>query len=205
MSVAERRTALRGYAWSSYAGLIGLRKCPVWLDVDSNYSWPGSLCEKQKKYAEFVEAGLLKEMENPMDHVRAQSVLGSDSFTDMVRRKFLKLTGKVSDCPQGKKLSAFFDFDRLSDVVAGFYGVDKGWLFSKYGKCNEARQALIHFSELYCRGRYPLKDMAEMLNLKLGGYASCRRSVREKLKRQKEMQAEYKSLNKQIEDVKCKN
>ena len=37
--------------------------------------------------------------------------------------------------------------------------------------------SLIHFSEIYCRGRYSSTELSTMLNLSLGGYSSCRRST----------------------------
>jgi REP element-mobilizing transposase RayT len=204
-SIDEKRSILRGYKWGSYGILIGLAKCPRWLDRYSNYPWPGPLKKKQKKYAGYVEEGLLKEIDNPMEQVKAQCALGTDGFLDMLRRKVVDFQEKTSGCPQLKSLSSFFDFDRLAEVISSFYAVDKPLLFSRNIKGNEARRALIHFSELYCRGRYPLIAIAERLNLTLGGYASCRRSIRDKLKDDRGIQKEYNILAERIDNVKCKN
>ena len=45
-------------------------------------------------------------------------------------------------------------------------------LFIKNQKSNEARKALIYYSEFYCRGKYSLTQLSEFLNLTLGGYSA---------------------------------
>ncbi len=155
------------------------------MDIEGNYPWAGSTKEKQKKYVRFVEKGLLKELDDFKQHVKAQSILGSDTFTEMLKRKYLDLKEGLDDCPQGKTLSSFIEFANIAEVIADFYGVKKESLFLRCQKGNEPRQALIHCSELYCRGRYSLTELSTKLNLSMGGYSSCSHSIKIKLSKDK--------------------
>jgi hypothetical protein len=76
-------------------------------------------------------------------------------------------------------------------------------LFLRCQKGNEPRQALIHYSEIYCRGRYSLTELSTKLNLSMGGYSSCRRSIRARLSIEKEFHVRFKELKTKVDNVKC--
>ena len=42
-----------------------------------------------KNYREYVESGLLRDIESPFEDIREQSIIGSESFVDWARREFL--------------------------------------------------------------------------------------------------------------------
>jgi hypothetical protein len=88
-------------------------------------------------------------------------------------------------------------------IPADFYGVKKESLFLRCQKGNEPRQALIHFSEIYCRGKYSLTELSTMLNLSMGDYSSCRRSIRARLSIEKEFNVRFKELKTKLDNVKC--
>lgn len=202
-SLIIKRNALRKFKWSSYPILLGLKKAPEWIDTKGNYPWLGSIKEKQKKYAIFVEEGLLKDLDDFKRHVKAQSILGSDTFTAMLKRKYLDLRKNMKNCPQGKKLSSFNKLADIAEVITEFYEIKKEVLFSKCKKGNEARQSLIHYSEIYCRGKYTLTELSEKLNLTVGGYSSCRRSIRKKLLKDKKLNTRFNKLKNKLDNVKC--
>ena len=201
-TLSVKRKELRKFKWSSYPILIGLKKAPDWIDKEENYPWSGTMKEKQKRYAAFVEEGLLKELDDFKQHVKVQTILGSDSFTEMLRRKYLDLEAGIKECPQGKQLSSFSELAVIAEKIAKFYDVKKESLFIRCQKRNEARQALIHYSEIYCRGKYPLTELAEMLNLSMGGYASCRSAIKSRLSKDKRLNLQFKKLKSKLGNVK---
>ena len=73
----------------------------------------------------------------------------------------------------------------------------------RYFSENEQRQALIHFSECYCRGRYSLTELSKILKLSIGGYPSWRRTVRAGLSKDKELILRFKELKTRLGNVKC--
>ena len=156
---------------------------------------------KQRDYAEYVEEGLLRDIENPMEKIIAQSILGSDSFIEKIRRKYILAKDKT-ECPQAKKLSSFLKLDVLAKVVAMYYHVDRKTLFAKFQKNNEPRQMLIFLSKQYCRGRYPLIKIAENLKLSVHGFGSNAYKFQKRINADFNLKKKYSDLKKIIENVK---
>jgi chromosomal replication initiation ATPase DnaA len=73
---------------------------------------------------------------------------------------------------KAKKLSSFMELETLAKEVAAFYRVDREMLFAKFRKNNEPRQMLLFLSKKYCRGRYPLVDLANALGLTVNSFSS---------------------------------
>ena len=197
LSVNEKKHILRSFKWSSYSAIIGLAKTPYWLKRNSCYRIQGSLKVKQKDYAEYVEYGLLKTIENPMEHITAQSILGSDSFIEQFRRKYIfMLDGK--GCPQAKQLSSFMELENLASKVAAYYLIDRKTLFAKFQKNNEPRQVFLFLSKKYCRGRYPLIELAKNLGLTGNSYSSNTYKFQKLISNNKELKDRVETLIKSI-------
>jgi len=62
---------------------------------------------------------------------------------------------------------------------------------------------LIHYSVIYCRGRYSLKELGEMMNLSAGGYSSCRRAIQASLFKNKSFNMRMEKLKTKLDNVKC--
>jgi hypothetical protein len=61
--------------------------------------------------------------------IHATCRLGSESFVEMLKQKYLVLKERLEDCPQGKRLLSFREIRNLSEIIASFYGVEKETLF----------------------------------------------------------------------------
>lgn len=87
----QRRTRLRSYKWSTYRGYTGLVKQKPFVHEDLVLGEfglsPGNHATKIK-YRQFVEDGLLREIENPFEQLRWQSALGDESFVRRMRDRF---------------------------------------------------------------------------------------------------------------------
>ena len=83
---AELRTRLRAYRWSSYRGYAGLEKPFPFVGEELVL---GELQAPKRgerlRYRKFVEEGLLREVENPFEAVRWQTILGSESFAQKIQ------------------------------------------------------------------------------------------------------------------------
>ena len=85
--VVHQQAALRDYRWSSYRAMIGLAKPEKWLVIRDTLSrWGAGLKEQQRRYAVFVEEGLMGAIADPAEEAKAQSILGHDRFLDRIRR-----------------------------------------------------------------------------------------------------------------------
>ena len=204
LSLNEKKHILRSFKWSSYSAIIGLAKTPYWLKRNSCYRIQGSLKVKQKDYAEYVEYGLLKTIENPIEHITAQSILGSDSFIEQFRRKYIfMLDGE--GCPQAKQLSSFMELENLASKVAAYYLIDRKTLFAKFQKNNEPRQVFLFLSKKYCRGRYPLIELAKNLGITGNSYSSNTYKFQKLINNNKDLRDRVETLIKSISNVKYGN
>src|SRR5467141_1983989 len=90
----QRRDRLRSYRWSSYRGYAGLAGQKSFVEEELVLEESGARSNSQKckvSYRRFVEEGLLREIENPFEQLRWQTVLGDESF---VRRLSDKLKSR---------------------------------------------------------------------------------------------------------------
>ena len=185
---AERQRAIRNCKWSSYGALIGLRRCPRWLDRRAVLSaFPGSLREKQQEYARYVEQGLTEELWDPCEAAAAQTIVGSDSFIDRMRRGLTSLKENVNvrrESTEQRALASWVSFEEVMGLVAEHYGCDMGELLRRHNRGSEARQVAMYLVATFCRGRCSLSDLADKLgNLTVGGLCAARYRISGRLKR----------------------
>ncbi len=88
---SARRARLRCYRWSSYRGYAGLAKQKAFVAEElvlGEFAGRSLLRQEDRVgYRRFVEEGLLREIENPFEQVRWQTVLGKESFARRLRDK----------------------------------------------------------------------------------------------------------------------
>ena len=136
---AERRKRLRGWSWSSYPAYSGLAKGQPWLSQERVLGYMGGrLGERRLSYRRFVEEGLLREIENPLDAVSWQTVLGREHFLQ-------RLKDRLASRKEHRELRALRQLRRRPDVqsilegVAKVYRCSKEELLERGRKGNEAR------------------------------------------------------------------
>ncbi len=123
--VEDRRCSLRDFRWSSYRVYLGTEKKPGWLDRSRILScWGKKLRNQMLSYAEYVEEGLVRAVDNPFDDIIEQSILGGDRFIDRIKREYLLLrSGNKGDEPALVRLQESFDFEK-NRVAPLFHSFD---------------------------------------------------------------------------------
>jgi len=187
-TVGAKRRAAREFRWGSYGELLGLRRCPRWLDRDGALGqWGPRLREQRRAYAEFVEEGLLRDIPNPLDAAAAQAILGTEPFVDRVRRGLtdaLETLRTGGECGQAAALGAWLSLESLVDLVAAAYNVGPSSLLRRHSRGNEARQVLLYLASRYCRGRHSLAELAQRLGpITTGALARARELMAERVAR----------------------
>ena len=167
VEVLELQEGIRDFPWSSYSKIIGLKSYPRWLGRDSVLCrWGHNLRDQQKNYSEYVESGILKNIDDALELEVAHSILGTDHFIDTIRRKISTISEKLNlrrEIGQQAVLHAWIDLETLIPEVANEYGVDAQELLKRYNRGNEGRQVLLYLASICCRGRYSLSQLGEML------------------------------------------
>jgi len=141
---------------------------------------------RAEAYREFVEEGLMREIEDPMAAAAARAVLGAEPFVDRIRRAFTGLEEKANlrrEKAQAGALARCVSLDVVARAVSEEYGIEADALLRKgvRGDKSEARQCLIHVASVRCRGAQTLTELSESVGLSLGGLTSGAHTFRERL------------------------
>ena len=158
---------IRECRWSSYGAIIGLRRCPRWLKREDVLRGLGrTMRERQSAYAQFVEQGLTKGIWDPWEAAVAQTIIGSDSFVDRIRRMLADLAEDInvrSESGQHRTLQAWCSLAEVKEAVRAAYGCREEMLLRRRSRNNEARQVLLYLAGMYCRGRQTLSELGLQL------------------------------------------
>jgi REP element-mobilizing transposase RayT len=112
------------YLWSSYRFCVGKEKKPNWLNVEWLLEEYGKTrYEAQRKYREFVEAGISTPSSFPVEQVAGQAILGSKDFVEKVRSRIGK-ERQFGDVTAKKLYREVIGVAELHRVVCRFYGVE---------------------------------------------------------------------------------
>jgi len=184
MSVRQR--AVRDCKWSSCGALIGLRRCPRWLDRRAVLAgFPGRVRERQQGYARYVEQGLTQDLWDPYEAAAAQTIIGSDSFVDRMRRGLTDLRENVNlrrESSEHRALASWVSFEDMVGLVMQCYDCGRDELLRRHNRGFAARQVLLYLTATYCRGRYSLSDLAERLGgMTVGGLCASRYKMSRRL------------------------
>jgi putative transposase len=135
----ERRKRLREWRWSSYAAYSGLAPTPSWLSEERILGEIGGpKGERYLSYRRFVEEGLAREIENPLEAAKWQAVLGREDFLQ-------QLKDRLTSREEHRELPALRRLRRRPEVQSILTGVTKAYRCTKEGlirrgtKGNEAR------------------------------------------------------------------
>lgn len=187
--LAERRRAIREERWSSYGQILGLRRCPKWLDRNAvlGKCRGGTLAERREAYARYVELGLTREvsMLDPLQEAAAQTIIGSESFIDRMRRAVADVAEKIAvrrECGRQIQLRSWCQLPCVVHAVADEFGVPPVALLVKWSNANDARQVLLYLAVLHCRERYTLTSLGKRLGkISVSGLAKARQLMSARL------------------------
>jgi REP element-mobilizing transposase RayT len=134
------------YRWSSYRATAGEVQAPAWLKTDWLLSHFGrSTNVAQRKYAEFVEAGI--GLPSPLSKVRSQVLLGSTAFVKKMKQQLLsKSNSKNKKQPKRPKLNSLFPVNVRKDKSLRNEAIRQAYHEYSYTMAAIADAAQIHFS-----------------------------------------------------------
>jgi len=202
----ERRALLRGFRWSSFPALIGVHPCAAWFEAEPVLEvWGAEEEERMVGYRRYVEQGLTTDLASPFLSLREQSILGSDSFVDRIRRRYL-LSRKVSadgEEPALAHLTHSLDPHEVVATVADLYGVISADLLKRRSPHREARRLAMYLTSVYCRHACRLKELAGLFSVSLGGFCTTRSRVERALSQRS--QREFRSrVNQALEAIRVR-
>ncbi len=141
--------SLDDYHWSSHKGYFSRAKKWSWLEKEVLLSQFTSVVSRQKeKYLDFVSCGDSQEIEKFYSLKQLPSMLGSSTFKDYIKEKFVSLMN-IAEVPESKVLAP--DPGKVISCVIEQYKVTEEELFfSKRGTENLPRDIAIYLVRSLC-------------------------------------------------------
>jgi len=124
---------------------------------------------------------------SPLADSAAQAVLGSQTFVEWVRGRFVDLAESARvrrERGQARAFASWVSLDALIARVATAFDTDAPALLRRWSQNNTGRQVLLYLACRHCRGRYCLTDMAERLGgITIGSLSRSRQLMEQRLAR----------------------
>lgn len=136
----ERRKRLRAWRWSSYRGYSGLARPEPWMSEERVLGEMGGPRKGRRvRYRRFVEEGLVREIESPLEGVKWQAALGREDFLVKLRDRLKGREEHHREVPSLRKLQPRLEADCIIEGVAKAYRRSKAELLARGTRGNEAR------------------------------------------------------------------
>lgn len=193
---------LRNCVWSSHLEYGFLRHRHGFICYNNILEYFGGDNSKgRRRYREFIEEGLLKEVPSPFGEIKGQVVLGDSTFVDWIYEKVMK--GKKPDPFEqsvSKELVKETKHSQIEKVVCEVFKIDKELLLRKRTGVKEAKMILI---DLCCRYRIfhkSLKEIGQELGgLSVGGMSQVRKRLKVVLNNNSPVKRKFNQCVKAIE------
>lgn len=202
-SVSARRRALRSFAWSSYAACLGLVPRPTWFDPAELLSdWGASRRTRMRRYAAYVEEGLLRHWDDPLARLDGQMILGTEPFLDRIRRAYvLTRNADKREQPAFAPARRSVPFDAVARCVGRVCRVDPDSLLTLREADRQARQLLVYGVCCYCRGGESLTALARRFGISLSGLTMARDRVAESLRQDKTLWQAWRRIEQKLKTL----
>ncbi|MBI4620300.1 MAG: transposase [Desulfobacterales bacterium] len=193
LNVDEKRKYLKQYLWSTYPGYISTRARESFVCVNNVLGYfGGNTSQGKRKYERFVEEGLSKEVENPLERGKGHGVVGSIEFMERIKQRFLSAPVQSRELPAVRKILGQVEPEKIIRVTCKEMGVTREDLL-KRGSGGIARGFLMEL--LYRYGGMNQREIGELMGIDYSAVSVSR-------KRFDIFQKKDKSLLKQVEKIK---
>lgn len=199
-SVAVRRQELRSFRWSSYAACIGLSAGTDWFDPMPLLSlWGARRRVQMRRYSEYVEEGLLRELDNPWDRLEGQTILGSEPFVDRIRRAYVRTRdADKREQPAFERARRSVPFDAVVQSVGRACEVAAEGLLTLQDSERQARRLLIYAACHYSRGAESLTALSRRFGISLSGLVMSRDRTDQRLRRDRRLQDTWQRIEQNL-------
>ena len=176
------------YVWSSYQYYVGKQREPDWLTTELVLGYFGGQGRSgYRRYREFVEKGLTMELESPLREVIASTFLGSEGFTERIRKEYLEdKSFDKRNLPAVKLILKGPHPGEIEKVVAQVVGKDHD-LYRKF---------CIHLSHRY--SGIGLEEIGRHFGMKESAVSQSSRRFKRAIDEHKEMERTLDRIKKEL-------
>ena len=141
-----------------------------------------------RRYGQYVEEGLLRDLDSPLARLEGQTILGTETFLDHIRRTYvLTRNADRREQPAFERARQSIPFDAVAGCVGRHCGVRPESLLTLRGSDRRARQLLIYAVCRYSRAGESLTALAKRFGISLSGLTMARDRVEQTLRRDKKL------------------
>ena len=178
---------------------MGFRRCPSWLHRDAVLKgWGQGLAEKRGAYRAAMELQVLGGIADPVEEAAARAVLGSERFTDRLRRGLNDLKENLDlrrESSQHRRLSSWQSLESVLAAVGGAYDSGAEEMLRRHTRNCEARQVLLYLAATLCRGRYSLAELGQRLGpVSLAAISNARAKMVRRLRDDQKLRARVEAI-----------
>jgi REP element-mobilizing transposase RayT len=201
LPISGQIECLRNYRWSSNLGYGLLRYRNDFMCYRDVLEYTGGDNKYgRKSYREFVEEGIIKDVESPFEGIKGQVVLGESGFVDWLYERVLK-NAKPDKTEQSKSRELVKEIlqEFIIDTVCKVFEVEKVELIKRRSVFREARMVYIDLCCKYRLFHKSLKDIGhELGGLTVGGMSQIRKRLKDKMQKDKSLRFMYNQCNKAL-------
>ena len=181
------------YKWSTLPGYIKVSRTVDFVDYDTILR----MVKGRKSYQRFMVDGLKKEDKNPLDDVKCQMILGSESYVKRIKDRYIE-AGSSREQPALRKLKKKPIIpDIIIDCVSEHTGISKEMLLRAHHN-GTARGILSEL--LYRFSGLKLREIGRLLGIDYSSVYKCRHRLKVDMGKKKEIARLYKIMERQIKN-----
>lgn len=189
----EKRRYLKHYTWSSYPGYLSPRiRRPFVQGEEILGYFGGDTTQGRRKYEKYVEEGIRKEIENPLEKGKGHGILGSMEYIEEIKNRFLSGSIPSRELPAVRRILGQVEPEKIIRMVCKEMGIRREEL-TKRGYKSKARGLLTEL--LYRYGGMNQREIGEIMGIDYSAVSVGR-------KRFCALQKEDRGLLKQVEKIK---
>lgn len=184
---AGMRSRPEEYRWSSFRSYIGKRKPPEWLYRDfilDYFADKKPLAEK--RYRGFVDELIGVEYKSPLSGVVSATLLGSESFVDFIKVKYVYGKKPDKEIPALKELADRPSIEQISALVDMVFLKDAGM----------SRGIKMYLCRQYSGAR--LKEIGTFFGIGESGVSQASRRIEEKMKSSRALKRKMKKAENKL-------
>jgi putative transposase len=184
---------LQQYKWSSFPGYIRASKAVEYINYDMILKMAGG----RRSYQKYVVEGLKRDIENPLGHVKYQTILGSDIFVKNIKDKRTD-NGSPREQPVYRRIKKeTIAPDTIIDFVTAHLGLSRACLLRR--NHNGIARGIV--SELLYRfGALTLREIGSILGIDYSSVYKSRQRLKKQMLEKKQIANIYREIQKKIKN-----
>jgi len=190
---------LKKYLWSSFPGYCYLRKRNQSFDycrlLSTYFGRDNS--QGRRQYREYVLKGIYGEIENPFEDVLHQSILGTQSFVEWVKKKLPQKESR--EVPALRGIQRNLSVDQLIQEVSKFTGTETDELLNRKTKAKHLRQMTMELC--YRHSNLRQKQIGKIFGVDYSTVSVNRSRLKNKLKSNPGLKKQFNKIQEKITDL----